>query len=385
MLFQEDMSSYLFQALEMLMSLPSEQLSPVVEQLLAGLLLLVKTDPSILNRYGKWEVVLHLLSATAMHPEAAKYSFELSCLLINDSGESPVADNFGECVDLLVSFATVAASIVANGGHASERVVGGDGVRGSADKLSGGRVADRDSPARGGSPRAQRPQQQMRRLAKKDILLLFSMNLIFIFFVSPVVQAAIERAIKSLEKLFRLHAKIPKLIAQLGMGHERAWFEFWLPLLSGLGQQCYHPSREVRQCGLTLLQRALLSPELESSTSSGTPSPVQVTASQTLALTSSTFDTGVDCFENVLFPLLDELLKLDVFKLDPTGMDETRMRASALLCKIFLQYLPRLLRFRDLPELWIKILDYLCRYLSAGGNEFLVSFLYIKCHLNSFY
>ncbi|KAJ3412584.1 GDP/GTP exchange factor for ARF [Chytridiales sp. JEL 0842] len=304
---KEDMSSHVFEALDMLLAMSPELMNVVSEQLLAGFVLLVKTDPTIFTRYGKWESILHFLSSTSLHPEAAKYSFELACLVINDNGDPPVTDNFGECVDLLISYATSAATVVANGSMPGEKPSQSESAKGSAELLNG----RNDSGNREGSPRGRKPVVQK----------------------SVSVQNAVDRAVKALEKLFRLHTKVPKMIAHLGMGHERAWFEFWLPLLSGLGQQCYHPAREVRQCGLTLLQRALLSPELESNTStsnaSAAASPAHTANSITSPiLTSSTFDTGVDCFENVLFPLLDELLKPDVFKLDPNGMDESRMRAA---------------------------------------------------------
>ncbi len=83
-------------------------------------------------------------------------------------------------------------------------------------------------------------------------------------------------------------------------------------------------------------------------------------------------DCWVDSFENVLFPLLDELLKPEVFRLDAQGMDETRMRAAGLLSKIFLQYLHRLARWMELPHLWQKILQYMVKYMQSGTGEFLV-------------
>ena len=199
---------------------------------------------------------------------------------------------------------------------------------------------------------------------------------------SKPAQANISRALKALEHLYRLHLKIPILIKESGIKPNRgespgpwdgkllddiltgftirgpAFFEFWLPILSGLSQQSYHPAREVRQHALTLLQRALLSPELEASSSSP--------------------DTWTDVFDNVLFPLLDELLKADVGRLDPTGIDETRMRASGLLCQIFLQYLPRLIKAGQLAvvDVWTRVLEYVRKYLIAGqGKEYLVRFV----------
>ena len=88
-----------------------------------------------------------------------------------------------------------------------------------------------------------------------------------------------------------------------------------MPILTGLSQQCYSPYKEVRQYALSYLQRSLLDQEL---VSHGATEWVLI-------------------FDVVLFPLLDQLLKPDICKgFDSIGMDEIRMRASGLLCKIFL-------------------------------------------------
>lgn len=49
---------------------------------------------------------------------------------------------------------------------------------------------------------------------------------------------------------------------QLIKRNQIAWFEFWLPILSGLGQQCYHPCKEIRHASIGLLQKSLFTPEL---------------------------------------------------------------------------------------------------------------------------
>jgi len=160
-----------------------------------------------------------------------------------------------------------------------------------------------------------------------------------------------EYALKALEKLYSLHSLIPQLIHSTNMRSERAWFEFWLPILSGLGQQCYHSSKDVRQSALVYLQRALLSNDLES---------------------NSNANFWSDCFDNVLFPLLEELLKKEVYNLDPYGMDETMARASSLMCKIFLHYFSKI-NSKELERVWSNMLQYLCRYLFAAKSEFLVN------------
>ncbi|KAJ3194456.1 GDP/GTP exchange factor for ARF [Irineochytrium annulatum] len=343
---QDDMVAKVVPSLDLLKGLPSEPLNSVAEQTTAGLLTLIKADPTLIVRHRLWDTTLHLLSATSMHPEAAKYGFEAACVLVGDGPDSGVTiETFGECVDLLISFAAAAGGIIVSGGGAA--APGGTdapaGAGASRNNSSASTSMDQGldkNGSRHGSPRTPR-----RSLAQK----------------SQATQGAIDRAVKALDRLFKLQFKIPKLIQQTGIRQERAWFEFWLPILSGIGQQCYHPSREVRQHGLTLLQRALLSPELETGTF-GVPG---------FEVTPATVEMWVDCFENVIFPLLEELLKPEVFKLDPNGMDETRMRASALLCKIFLQYLHRLLRYKDLPRLWVDILDFMNKYMRASPQEFL--------------
>lgn len=46
-------------------------------------------------------------------------------------------------------------------------------------------------------------------------------------------------------------------------------------------------------------------------------------------------------FNNVLFPLISQLLKPEVYQTDPNGMGETRVQAAGLLCRVFLTYLQK--------------------------------------------
>ncbi|KAI8799312.1 hypothetical protein BJ742DRAFT_884663 [Cladochytrium replicatum] len=343
----------IFSLFEGIPRLPQDTFSNVAEQLMAGILVLAKDDLSVLILNGRWRTIFGLVAGTSMHQEAASYSFEVATILINDEVSASHLvneENFAECVDLLISFAVAAGGFMTGSnqdvgsiapattnslGSLSNLSANGRSMNG----MSGYQVVSTATPpqisnliaddgwsSRGGSPKI------ARKVANQK---------------SQAVQAAIERALRAVEQLYKLHFRIPKLVKQAEMKQSRgSYFEFWLPILSGLGQQCYHPSREVRQSALTFLQRALLSPDLE----------------------SDSIDPWIDCFENVLFPLLDELLKPAVFQLDPQGMDETRMRASGLLCKIFLQYLNRMMRWKDLPDLWVRILQYLNQYMHAGGE-----------------
>jgi brefeldin A-resistance guanine nucleotide exchange factor 1 len=83
-------------------------------------------------------------------------------------------------------------------------------------------------------------------------------------------------------------------------------------------------------------------------------------------------------FERLIFPMLDELLKPQVFRRDAEGMGETRLRASALLCKIFLHYLVQLSQkqgMSGMTDLWMKILGYLDRFMHSGRRDQMVGFL----------
>ncbi|KAI9208547.1 uncharacterized protein BJ171DRAFT_489303 [Polychytrium aggregatum] len=303
----QDTMPQVLQSLDFLLELSPDTLATIGEPLMAGLVQLVQTHSSLLVSCAKSDTILALLSKSSMNPAAAGYGFQVTTFLISEGSSSIVSsDNFSDCVDLLIGYSVASGALLLAGSGS------GSG------KLS---ESDRKSP---------RPTVPAHERGK-----------------SPHVHAAIERSLKSLERLYMLHTRIPELITQTSMRPERAWFEYWLPILSGLEQQCYHPSREVRQAALTYLQRALLSREL--------------------LLEGSRLECWISCLENVLFPLLEELLKPAVFKLDEASMDETRMRAVGLLCKFFLNFLPRLVSSRELVGLWGRILEYMKSYLDVAS------------------
>ena len=70
----------------------------------------------------------------------------------------------------------------------------------------------------------------------------------------------------------------------------------------------------------------------------------------------------------VLFPLLAKLLEPS----SAAGMEETRMRAATLLCKVFLQHLTPLLSLPTFTALWLTILDFMDKYLQADRADLLV-------------
>ncbi|GAA5939550.1 hypothetical protein JCM3775_004858 [Rhodotorula graminis] len=163
-------------------------------------------------------------------------------------------------------------------------------------------------------------------------------------------EAALVRGLQIVDVLHEVQAAVPDLIATSSLSPARAWDAAWIPLLSAYAQLCLNPARELRQNAISSLQRTLLAPEI---------------------LHNTDVDLTV-IFERVFFPLLEELLKPQVFRRDPDGMGETRLRASALLCKVFLQYLTQLSErqgMHTMTELWLKILGYQDRFMHSGRRD----------------
>ncbi|KAL5038865.1 GDP/GTP exchange factor for ARF [Batrachochytrium dendrobatidis] len=339
LLHVEEIQTEIFGLLDKVSKFPADLMHAVGESLVAGLLSVLMTNISIVAKHqSRWLTVLHVLSATSSHPGAASFGFEAACLLVSNHPDSPVtADNFGECVDLLISFVTATAS-------STGAITTSTELQPLISNVQIGHVSGHTSPARV-SVREQRSQTEAR-----SPLLVHRAEPICSTQLSPL-----DRALMAIEKLYKLQTKIPKLIETTGIQSKRAWFEFWLPVLSGLSQLCYHPLREVRQQALTLLQRSLLSTELEMS------------LGETATIVS--VECRVDCFDNVLYPLLDELLRPEVYRLNPHGIEETRVRAVALLSKIFLRFMPLLVNSKELPRIWVRILQYVCQFLGAGGRQ----------------
>lgn len=126
-----------------------------------------------------------------------------------------------------------------------------------------------------------------------------------------------------------------------------------MPLVSSLGRQSTNASREVRHVAISQLQRLLLGPHIVYD--EGDHSQVE------------------EIFNRVVFPLIDELLKPQVNFHDPRGMAESRLRASALLCKAFMHFEVRDRRPQvDIRLLWIQVLDLLDRLMNTDKKDQLV-------------
>lgn len=128
-----------------------------------------------------------------------------------------------------------------------------------------------------------------------------------------------------------------------------AYWNVWINLLAVFGRQSANPSRDVRHAALAHLQRILLGPQ--------TPD-----------------GRSTEIFDRVVLPMSEELLKPQMAQRDPDGIVETRLRASALLCRSFLhlQAQPDTLT-PETRALWLRIIDILQGFMHSGGRDQLVS------------
>jgi brefeldin A-resistance guanine nucleotide exchange factor 1 len=242
-------------------------------------------------------------------PEAAPHVFEILEDLAGAPHTGITVDNYEPAIALLNSFAS-AGSI----GAEDER--------------------KRDIAIR----RAKQQQQQHQGSVKPP---------------KPKHRQDVMRGTKSVAIVYSLTSRVPSFITASHLETTEAWNTYWSPIFNVLSTQCLNPCREIRHQALASLQRALLSKEL--------------------ATPEHKHNEWTAIFTEVLFPLIAQLLKPEVYQYDPLGMNETRVLAATGLCKIFLHYLVVLARWDGLLALWVRILDIMERLITSGGSETLVS------------
>ncbi|MCJ1385348.1 GDP/GTP exchange factor for ARF [Xylographa soralifera] len=165
--------------------------------------------------------------------------------------------------------------------------------------------------------------------------------------IEPRDSELISHAIQAVTMIWQLSSRVPALIEQSHLERKEAWTAYWSPIFRALSTQCVNPCREIRHQAFSGLQRALLSPELA----------------------SADHQEWTAIFGEVLFPLILQLLRPEVYHSDPLGMSETRVQAATLLCKIFLHYLVLLSEWNGMLELWLRILDIMDRLMNSGQGD----------------
>ncbi|KAF1347875.1 hypothetical protein BDV97DRAFT_298439 [Delphinella strobiligena] len=161
------------------------------------------------------------------------------------------------------------------------------------------------------------------------------------------VSDVVKRGIRSIAIVHEMANRVSGLIQQSHLESNEAWQAYWFPIFRCFIMQCTNPCREIRQQAFASLQRGLLSSNLAS------PDHKEWT----------------NIFSQVLFPLIHQLLKPEVYQTDPKGMSETRVEAAQLLCKIFLHYLVLLSEWEGMHDLWMDILDIMDRLMNSGQGD----------------
>lgn len=164
---------------------------------------------------------------------------------------------------------------------------------------------------------------------------------------STIAVVALQRTIKNVPALVR----------------SGTWTGYWMPLLAALAQQCVNAYRPTRNAATAALEMVAVSPELED------PAPTAVLASVGLV------------FENILFPLMDTLMRPDAQRADQLDDSEgdstvrTRERICLVIGKIWLRFAaPLISEARGQDEqrfhiLWKGVLGAYVRVLRGPHSE----------------
>lgn len=77
-----------------------------------------------------------------------------------------------------------------------------------------------------------------------------------------------------------------------------------------------------------------------------------------------------DCFRQVLFPLLNEHLpeSTSITNLNQKLLEDSRSRVASIMSKTFLHHLTELIKLQNFADLWLKILDYVDKFMKIGSD-----------------
>lgn len=77
-----------------------------------------------------------------------------------------------------------------------------------------------------------------------------------------------------------------------------------------------------------------------------------------------------DCFRQVLFPLLNEHLpeSTSIKNLNQKLLEDSRSRVATIMSKTFLHHLTPLIKLPNFIDLWMKILDYVEKFMKIGSD-----------------
>lgn len=153
------------------------------------------------------------------------------------------------------------------------------------------------------------------------------------------------------------------------------WRSLWMPLLTSLARQSSNSHRNLRNNSLAHLQRIFLGPQITSIVPIPvpiSPSPLSTSPPSPNPGSSVLIDTTL-IFSQIIFPLMNSLLQLVTLARDPNGIPETRLRASMMLCKVFLHFKARPLEQQrggqdenDIKDIWLGVLEFQDHFMHSG-------------------
>ncbi|SJX61252.1 related to golgi-specific brefeldin a-resistance guanine nucleotide exchange factor 1 [Sporisorium reilianum f. sp. reilianum] len=320
---EEGLRDQVFLALDLLRELPVEIRISGSKQLLAGLTRILTSHPTFVRSHTEWSLVFALIAdnSNMRNADSARLAFETTKAIVAGSGVEGASKLSAD------NFLPAVSQLVdfANG----------------ADTTAWRNMILRESP-----------QRRTTLTEKKEM--------------AEAEKVQQERGVEAVELLESLKSEIPRLVVAEADADD-AWSKYWLALLTGIARQWINAYAPVRSAAVTLLQRALFSAELLSGDGAA---PSRTSLIRVV-------------FSATLFPLIEDLLKPQVYQIDPPsaankngGMLEIRIRASALICKTFLHLMPHLAPpseaggdAHEFEKLWLDVLDLMDRMInSTGGN-----------------
>lgn len=301
-------------------SFTPDLLKDCAESILKGISECVKSPTSLRKEIATSPDFWAILQSLHEIADAAPLVFDILEDVAGGDSAAITADNYEPAISLLNAFATAGSIGAPSSDLLSQRPDGVSNKRGKA------------PPSRSSTP-IQKPAPAVQ---------------------SSTISDTVARGVRAIGIV---HSMTPRVTALISHSHlettDSAWHAYWSPIFATLTQQSTNPCRAIRSAAFSSLQRTLLSP----------------------SLASPHHDEWTNIFSEVLFPLIRELLKPEVFALDPVGMAETRVQAAQLLCKIYLHYLVLLSEWEGMRGLWMEILDVMDRLMNSGQGDTLVSLL----------
>ncbi|KAH9048480.1 Sec7-like domain is implicated in guanine nucleotide exchange function [Lactarius hengduanensis] len=159
----------------------------------------------------------------------------------------------------------------------------------------------------------------------------------------PSSSSIVDRGRRAVDLLFEVLKCIPALTENRGDAHDKSRHQLTLPVLISLSRHATSASPEIRYSALSSLSRALLGPLV------AVP-PADV----------------AEVFQRVLYPLLEALIAAP----SDAEMTESRLRASALLCKAFMRFdMNDNVTGQNVTERWVQVLDYLDQLMLTDRSD----------------